>query len=181
MSINPFKSGRYALAVVVFLAATLAGPSGMAIAGEMKVNLSGDQEVPPVQTSASGSGTITVADDKSIKGTITVIDIKPSGVHIHEAPTGKTGDPIITLDGAWVYRLIGIEWLGIFAWLIWIDRAGRVLYRFIRSWIRPRSRAGTIRPICASRPIRAVLGRINHGDISRIFRQGIVGADNMPG
>ena len=98
MSINPFKSGRYALAVVVFLAATLAGPSGMAIAGEMKVNLSGDQEVPPVQTSASGSGTITVADDKSIKGTITVIDIKPSGVHIHEAPTGKTGDPIITLE-----------------------------------------------------------------------------------
>ena len=67
MSINPFKS-RYALTVVVFLAAALAGPSGMATAGEMKVNLSGNQEVPPVQTSASGSGSITVEDDKSIKG-----------------------------------------------------------------------------------------------------------------
>ena len=74
MSINPFQS-RYALAVVIFLVTAMAGPSGMATAGEMKVNLRGDQEVPPVQTSASGSGTITVADDKSIKGTITVIDI----------------------------------------------------------------------------------------------------------
>ena len=45
MSINPFKS-RYALTVVVFLAAALAGPSGMATAGEMKVNLSGNQEDP---------------------------------------------------------------------------------------------------------------------------------------
>ena len=27
-----------------------------------------------------------------------VIDIKPSGVHIHEAPTGKTGEPIIPLE-----------------------------------------------------------------------------------
>jgi hypothetical protein len=88
MSINPFQS-RYALAVVIFLVAAMAGPSGLATAGEMKVNLSGDQEVPPVQTSASGSGTITVADDKSIKGTIT---------DIHEAPTGKTGDPIIPLE-----------------------------------------------------------------------------------
>ena len=97
MSINPFKS-RSALAAVVFLVAALAGASGMATAGEMKVNLSGDQEVPPVQTSASGSGTITVADDKSIKGKITVTDIKPTGAHIHEAPTGKTGDPIIPLE-----------------------------------------------------------------------------------
>jgi hypothetical protein len=76
----------------------MAGFSSMATAGEMRIKLSGDQEVPPVQTSASGTGTITVEDDKSIKGTITVTDIKPTGAHIHEAPAGKTGDPIITLE-----------------------------------------------------------------------------------
>jgi hypothetical protein len=80
------------------MAGTLAGVSGMATAGEIKITLSGNQEVPPVQTSASGNGTITVEDDKSIKGKIIVIGIKPNGVHIHEAPTGKTGEPIITLE-----------------------------------------------------------------------------------
>jgi hypothetical protein len=85
-------------AIIALMAATLVGVAGIATAREMKVNLSGDQEVPPVQTSASGTGTITVEDDKSIKGKITVTDITPTGAHIHEAPTGKTGEPIITLE-----------------------------------------------------------------------------------
>jgi hypothetical protein len=76
----------------------MAGFSSVATAGEMRIKLSGDQEVPPVETSASGTGTITVEDDKSIKGKITLTDIKPTGAHIHEAATGKTGDPIITLE-----------------------------------------------------------------------------------
>jgi hypothetical protein len=92
------RKSRFALAILAFMAGTLAGVSGMATAGEIKITLSGNQEVPPVQTSASGNGTITVEDDKSIKGKIIVIGIKPSGVHIHEAPTGKTGEPIITLE-----------------------------------------------------------------------------------
>jgi hypothetical protein len=88
------RNSRFALVILAFMA----GFSSMATAGEMRIKLSGDQEVPPVQTSASGTGTITVEDDKSIKGKITVTDIKPTGAHIHEAPTGKTGDPIITLE-----------------------------------------------------------------------------------
>lgn len=92
------RNSRFVLAMLALMACTLAGVSGIAAAGEIRVKLSGDQEVPPVQTSASGSGTITVEDDKSIKGSIIVVDIKPTGVHIHEAPTGKTGDPIITLE-----------------------------------------------------------------------------------
>jgi hypothetical protein len=92
------RKSRSALAILALMAGALAGVSGMATAGEIRIKLSGDQEVPPVQTSASGNGTVTVADDKSIKGKIVVVDIKPTGVHIHEAPTGKTGDPIITLE-----------------------------------------------------------------------------------
>jgi hypothetical protein len=97
MSIILCKS-RFTLAILAFMAAALAGVSGFATAGEIKITLSGDQEVPPVQTSASGTGTITVEDDNTIKGKITVIDVKPTGAHIHEAPTGKTGDPIISLE-----------------------------------------------------------------------------------
>ncbi|WON74266.1 CHRD domain-containing protein [Nitrosospira sp. Is2] len=92
------RKSRFTLALLAFMAAALAGVSGFATAGEIKITLSGDQEVPPVQTSASGTGTITVEDDKTIKGKITVSGIKPTGAHIHEAPTGKTGDPIISLE-----------------------------------------------------------------------------------
>jgi hypothetical protein len=88
------RNSRFALVILAFMA----GFSSVATAGEMRIKLSGDQEVPPVETSASGTGTITVEDDKSIKGKITLTDIKPTGAHIHEAATGKTGDPIITLE-----------------------------------------------------------------------------------
>ena len=88
------RNSRFALVILAFMA----GFSSVATAGDMRIKLSGDQEVPPVQTSASGNGTITVEDDKSIKGKIVVADIKATGVHIHEAPSGKTGEPIITLE-----------------------------------------------------------------------------------
>ncbi|SHM11857.1 CHRD domain-containing protein [Nitrosospira sp. Nsp11] len=96
---------RSTLAIVALIAGTLAGGAGFATAGEIKVNLSGDQEVPPVQTSASGSGTITVDDDRSVKGTITTSDLKGTGAHIHEGAVGKNGPDIITLkkssDNEW--------------------------------------------------------------------------------
>ncbi|SDA19150.1 CHRD domain-containing protein [Nitrosospira sp. Nsp18] len=96
---------RSTLAIVALIAGTLAGGAGFATAGEIKVNLSGDQEVPPVQTSASGSGTITVDDDRSVKGKITTSDLKGTGAHIHEGAVGKNGPDIITLkkssDNEW--------------------------------------------------------------------------------
>jgi hypothetical protein len=96
---------RSTLAIVALIAGTLAGGIGSATAGEIKVNLSGDQEVPPVQTSASGSGTITVDDDRSVKGKITTSDLKGTGAHIHEGAVGKNGPDIITLkkssDNEW--------------------------------------------------------------------------------
>lgn len=99
------RKSRFTLAVVALIAGTLAGGAGIVTAGEIKVNLSGDQEVPPVQTSASGSGTITVEDDKSVKGKITISDIKATGAHIHEGAAGKTGSDIIALkktgDNEW--------------------------------------------------------------------------------
>lgn len=96
---------RFTLAVIALIAGILAGSASMATAGELKVNLSGDQEVPPVQTSATGNGTITVEDDKSVKGKITTSGIKGTGAHIHEGAPGKNGPDIITLkktsDNEW--------------------------------------------------------------------------------
>ena len=71
----------------------------------LKVNLSGDQEVPPVSTSASATGTITVSPDKSVSGAITVSGIEPIAAHIHEGAQGKNGPVIIPLtkgsDDTW--------------------------------------------------------------------------------
>lgn len=96
---------RFTLAVIALIAGILAGSASMATAGELKVNLSGDQEVPPVQTSATGNGTITVEDNKAVKGKITTSGIKGTGAHIHEGAPGKNGPDIITLkktsDNEW--------------------------------------------------------------------------------
>jgi len=71
----------------------------------LKVNLSGDQEVPPVSTSASANGTIAVSPDKSVSGNITVAGMEPTAAHIHEGAQGKNGPVIIPLtkssDNTW--------------------------------------------------------------------------------
>lgn len=96
MNANVHKS-RFNLAAILLLAGALAGGTGMAIAGEISASLTGDQEVPPVQTSASGKVTVKVEDDRSVKGTITTSGIKGTGAHIHEAAPGKNGPDIISL------------------------------------------------------------------------------------
>ena len=96
MSTPIFKS-RVTLISCALAALLLAAFAGVVTAGEIQVKLSGDQEVPPVQTSASGSGSVAVADDKSVKGKITTSGIKGSGAHIHEGAVGKNGPDIITL------------------------------------------------------------------------------------
>jgi hypothetical protein len=75
-----------------------AWPIAMATSAEgLKVSLSGDQEVPPVSTSASGNGTITVSPNKSVTGNITVSGMEPTAAHIHEAARGENGPVIIPL------------------------------------------------------------------------------------
>src|SRR3954463_9193175 len=86
------------------LCALLAG-TGSAIAAGTPVTLSGSQEVPPVPSSASGTGTITVNDDKSVSGSVTTKGIKATMAHIHEASPGQNGGVVIPLtkkgDNEW--------------------------------------------------------------------------------
>lgn len=88
-----------ALAVVLLL-----GP-GLVLAGDSKVSLTGSEEVPAVQTTATGSGTITVGADKSVSGSVTTKGIDGIAAHIHLAAVGKNGPPVVALektaDGVW--------------------------------------------------------------------------------
>jgi hypothetical protein len=79
------------------LAVALFAFCAQALAADVQVTLSGDEEVPPVKTSAKGSGTITVKDDKTVSGSITFSGLAPTAAHIHEGPAGKNGGVIIPL------------------------------------------------------------------------------------
>ncbi len=81
------------------------GYSGSVLSDEVKVTLSGAQEIPPVTTSASGTGTITVGADKSVSGSVTTSGVAVTAAHVHEAGPGKNG-PIVfpltkTSDTVW--------------------------------------------------------------------------------
>ena len=83
----------------------LALGSGAAVAKDVKVSLTGSEETPPVTTSATGTGTLKIAKDKSVSGSIKTSGIEGTAAHIHVGEPGKSGPPIITLvkgaDGSW--------------------------------------------------------------------------------
>ncbi|RPH61371.1 MAG: CHRD domain-containing protein [Burkholderiales bacterium] len=76
-----------------------------ASAQEMKLVLNGAAEVPPAKTSATGTGTITVAADRTISGSVTTTGMKGTMAHIHEAAADANGPVAIPLvqdgDGKW--------------------------------------------------------------------------------
>jgi hypothetical protein len=79
--------------------------SSMSSSGGTMVALSGSQEVPPVPTSASGSGMITVGADKSVSGSVTTTGVNGTAAHIHMGAMGANGPVIVpltkTADGVW--------------------------------------------------------------------------------
>ena len=68
-----------------------------AMGNAMKITLAGSNEVPPVTTSATGSGTITINDDHSVSGSVTVTGMTPTAAHIHEAAMGVNGSVIVPM------------------------------------------------------------------------------------
>jgi hypothetical protein len=95
----------HASARPLIAAAAIMAFSASVLAADVKVNLSGAQETPPVTTSASGSGTISIGADKSVSGTVKTTGIEGTVAHIHVGAPGQSGPPIITLDksaaGVW--------------------------------------------------------------------------------
>lgn len=70
---------------------------GMMGSSSQQVALSGAQETPPVETSASGSGTVTVNPDRTVSADITVTGMKATAAHIHEGAMGAAGKVIVPL------------------------------------------------------------------------------------
>lgn len=70
-----------------------------------RVVLQGSQEVPPVSTTASGSGIITINPDRSVGGSITTSGINATAAHIHVGAAGTNGPVIVPLtktsDNVW--------------------------------------------------------------------------------
>jgi hypothetical protein len=91
--------------ILVALAAVLVLGPGLALAADSKLTLTGKEEVPAVETQATGSGTIKVGADKSVSGSVTTKGIEGIAAHIHQAAAGKNGPPIISLEkgegGTW--------------------------------------------------------------------------------
>ena len=71
--------------------------------------LSGAQEVPPVNTQASGRSSITVVGDKVITGQVETSNLNATAAHIHEGASGQNGPVIIPLvkTGANVWSVPG--------------------------------------------------------------------------
>ena len=77
------------------VAVALSLGAGPVVAAELK--LSGDNEVPSVKTSASGSGTITVASDGAVSGSVKTSGVDGTMAHIHVGAAGSNGPVIIPL------------------------------------------------------------------------------------
>jgi|SRR5690242_399313 hypothetical protein len=95
-----FKKAAIAVAVLA-----LAGCAGGMGGHATSVSLSGGQEVPAVSTGASGSGSITVGDDGSVSGSISVSGMNAVAAHIHQGASGANGPVIVPFsknaDGSW--------------------------------------------------------------------------------
>jgi hypothetical protein len=92
------------MGAAALLAAGCAQMSSPAPSGS-NVILNGNQEVPPVSTAATGSGTITVLMDRSVFGSVTTSGVAGTAAHIHLGAPGQNGPVIVplnrTADNTW--------------------------------------------------------------------------------
>ena len=68
---------------------------GVALGADVKVMLSGANEVPPVKTSASGDGAISIADDGTVSGSVTTKGVQGTAAHIYMGAAGNNGPVIV--------------------------------------------------------------------------------------
>jgi len=73
-------------------------PDWMPGSGAIKVSLTGQEEVPPLSVSGSGSGSFRVAEDGTLSGSVTTKDVPGTMAHIHRGAKGTNGPVIVPLD-----------------------------------------------------------------------------------
>jgi len=72
-------------------------PGWMPGSNAVSVNLTGAEEVPPVKTEGSGSGSFRVGEDGTISGSVTTKGVPGTMAHIHQAAKGQNGPVIVPL------------------------------------------------------------------------------------
>jgi len=70
---------------------------GVSAVSATELRLMGAEEVPQVTTSATGIANIQINADKTVSGSVKTTGVDGIAAHIHLAPVGKNGPPIITL------------------------------------------------------------------------------------
>jgi len=60
-----------------------------------QITLSGANEVPPVSTTATGTGSVTINPDRSVSAKISVTGMTATASHIHEGAAGTNGPVIV--------------------------------------------------------------------------------------
>ena len=97
-SARPIKNSWLPLGATLALAFTVyAAYPGISAAGDVMVKLLGTEEVPSIQSAATGSGTISGHADKTVHGSVTTQGLAGTAAHIHEAVAGKSGPVVIAL------------------------------------------------------------------------------------
>ena len=84
---------RYLIALAGTAAMGLVASVAMAQAQD--ISLTGANEVPPVTTSASGTGTVTINADHSVTAKIVAKGMTATASHIHEGAMGANGPVIV--------------------------------------------------------------------------------------
>jgi hypothetical protein len=84
-------------AALIIAVSAFGSYSSIAAAADIKVTLSGDQEVPPVKSAGTGTGVIVTGAGGSVSGSVTTTGIAGTAAHIHEAASGKNGPVAVPL------------------------------------------------------------------------------------
>jgi hypothetical protein len=93
------KNRMFASAIASAAFGALLMAVGTAHAKDVAISLTGDQQSPPVMTKAKGEGKITIADDKSVSGSVKTTGVMGTAAHIHQATADSpNGPPIIVLE-----------------------------------------------------------------------------------
>lgn len=85
---------RFAISSLCWMLAV----ASSACAADVTFTLTGKQEVRSVTTAATGTGLFRIDEDKTISGTVKTTGMIGTAAHLHMAPMGRNGPPILTLN-----------------------------------------------------------------------------------
>lgn len=92
------SNARLSIGAVLIIATVSFGLyPGLVQAGEIELELTGAEQVPPVESKGSGNGEISVTDDGAVSGSVMVSGIMGTAAHIHIGAVGESGPPAVTL------------------------------------------------------------------------------------